>query len=122
VSHISTKLFVARQAGEVVFISLDPVSTNEFDECSWRDLILPLTVEMERRDVVLVPAERVMWEGYQDDDSVQLVPHLHYTCPRCRQMHNVDLYDTDTNPRFACCDSCGWKSIAWLEWNGEAKK
>ena len=115
---IPTDLFIAKQAGEVVFVSIEPIPVDQFDEHSWRDLRHPLIVETERRDIAVLPTETVMWEG-DDGDTIRLYPHLHFTCPRCHQMQNIDLYDTDPNPTFACCNTCLWDSPIWLAWDPE---
>ena len=119
VNSIPTDLFVAKQAEDVVFVSCDPISADGFDEHSWRNLQHQIVVEPERRDLPVLMAEIVMWEG-DDGDSATPHPHLHYTCPKCRQMQNVDLYDTDTNPRLVCCDICRWDSFVWLAWDSSA--
>ncbi len=59
-----------------------------------------------------------MCEGRSEHGS-KLRPHVHFTCPRCEDVHNVDLEEEDQNPRFACCDSCAWDSLVWIEWNNE---
>jgi hypothetical protein len=99
-----------------MFVSLDPILAQEWDDHHWRNHAVPLNIELERRTIPVLPAEVVMWEG-SDGDSVTLYPHLHYTCPRCQKMQNVDLYDTDTNPRLACCSICRWDSLVWLAWD-----
>ena len=97
-------------------ISLEPISADDWDDHDWRDRSLPLRIDLERLSAPVLPTEVVMWEG-DDGGSTTLYPHLHYTCPRCHQIQNVDLYETDSNPRFACCDICSWDSIVWLEWD-----
>jgi hypothetical protein len=116
VKAIETDFHVMRQAGVTMRISIEPISADDWDDHGWRDQSLPLQIQIERLSVPVLPTEVVMWEG-GDGDSTALYPHLHYTCPKCRQMQNVDLYDTDPNPRFACCDICGWDSIVWLAWD-----
>jgi hypothetical protein len=111
---IETDLYVVRQCGEVMFVSLDEIFAEEWDGHEWRDQSQPLLIDLEHRAIPVVPAEIVMWEG--SEEEAVLYPHLHYTCPRCRQMQNADLYDADPNPRFACCDSCRWDSLIWLAW------
>ena len=115
VTTIETALHVVRQADQVMFMSLEPTAAEEWDEHPWRDHSLPLNIVSESRAIPVLPAEIVMWEN-SDDDSDVLYPHLQYTCPICKQTQNVDLYDTDTNPRLACCDVYSWKSLAWLGW------
>ena len=99
-----------------MLISPEPISVDDWDDHDWRDGSLPLQIHLERRTVPVLQTEVVMWEG-SDGESVSLYPHLHYTCPRCQQMQNVDLYETDSNPRSACCDICRWGSIVWLAWD-----
>ncbi len=110
---IETNLYVMRQAGEIKFVSIDPILAEEWEEHSWRDHQQPLLIDVERRDIPVLQAEVVMWEGH-DRDGVAFYPHLHYTCPRCQQMQNVDKNSADENPRLACCDLCGWNSLVWL--------
>lgn len=122
---ILTELYVLRQGGKVRFASTQPISAADWHGHDWRPPLeqatpppegnLPLIVEIERRDIPLLPAELVLW-NIDDGESNSLAPHLHYTCPRCLQMQNSDLYPNDPNPRFACCDSCRWDSILWLSW------
>lgn len=113
---IETDLYVVRQSAEVMFVSLDPVPTDTFDDHQWRDQRLPLVIHLERRDVPLIPAQVEMWIGL-DGESEHDSPHLHYCCPLCCQPQNVDLHATDVSPCFACCDTCGWDSLCWLDWS-----
>lgn len=113
---IDTDLHVMRQAGVTIHISPEPIRAEDWDDHGWRDHSLPLQIELERRSIPLLQADVVMWESFEDESS-SLYPHLHYSCPRCLQMQNVDLYETDPNPRFACCDICSWNSIVWLAWD-----
>jgi hypothetical protein len=113
---IESDYHVMRQAGVTMRISVEPISADDWDDHDWRDDSLPLQIQIERLSVPVLPTEVVMWES-GDGGSTTLYPHLHYTCPRCRQMQIVDLYDADPNPRFACCDICVWDSIAWLTWD-----
>lgn len=112
---IETEFHVMRQAGVTIFISPDPISADDWDEHDWRDLSLPLDIGVVKLSVPVLQTELVMWSI--DGDHHSLAPHLHYTCPRCQQMQNVDLYETAPNPRFACCDICRWDSIFWLAWD-----
>lgn len=114
---LETVLHMIRQAGEVMFVSLEPKTVESFNDWAWRDLDLPLSISEERVELPVVSAELEMWACLGDDESSQDWPHLVYTCPRCKQLQNSDLYATDASPRFACCDSCGWSSMCWLDWN-----
>lgn len=67
--------------------------------------------EIER--VVPTVAGRV--ERWQDDEGA-FRPHVHYVCPRCSNEQNFDLLPDEPNPRFACCDVCGWNSVVWIRW------
>lgn len=104
------------QAGETLFISLEAVSATEFDEDDRRDLSLPLEITAETMEIPVVSSEIHLWDG-----GDRLYPHLHFTCPRCQRVHNVDLEDDDPNPRFGSCDSCGWQSLVWIEWDESAR-
>lgn len=118
VNAIETDFHVMRQAGVTIFVSPEPISADDWDDHDWRVRSLPLQIEVERRSVPVLQTEVVMWESLgESDDDISQVPHLHYTCPRCQRMQNADLYDTDPNPRFACCDICTWDSIFWLAWD-----
>ena len=104
-------------------ISPEPISADDWDEHDWRDLSLPLQIELERMSVPLLQTVIMMWESPEDsDDSISLYPHLQYTCPRCQQIQNVDLHEDDLNPRFASCNICNWDSIAWLVWDYAAAR
>lgn len=99
-----------------MFVSLNPAPTDTFDEHQWRDHSLPLVILPERREVPLLPAQVEMWissDGESEHDS----PHLHYNCPLCCLPQNVDLHPTAVSPSFACCDTCGWDSLCWLDWS-----
>ena len=113
---IETDLYVVRQSGKVVFVTLEPVQADIFDDHQWRDHSLPLIILPERREVSFIPAQVEMWVS-TDAESEHDCPHLHYCCPLCGQPQNADLYATDVSPRFACCDRCGWDSLCWLDWS-----
>lgn len=113
---IATEIYRVTRAGETLFISLKEVPVAEFDESDSGDPSMPLEIITETADIPVVPSEIHLWDGGDG-----LYPHLHYTCPRCQQIHNVDLYGHDLNPRFGVCDSCGWDSLVWIEWDERAR-
>ena len=113
---LTTDVHRVAQAGETLFISLEAVSAEDFDEHGCRDLSLPLEITVERMEIPIVSSEIHLWDG-----GDRLYPHLHFTCPRCRQVHNADLEDDDPNPRWGSCDSCSWESLVWIEWD-EARR
>jgi hypothetical protein len=98
------KLYRAIQDETTVRLSPDPFDSDSLTgEC---------VVDEIDREVPVVDGVVRLWEG----DDGKSYPHLHYVCPRCSTEHNVDLYPEDPNPRFACCDSCGWDSVVWIRW------
>jgi hypothetical protein len=103
------KLYRAVQDGRVVRFSPEPLRADDFPKAVSLDEI--------EQDVLLVESTVRLWDS---GDGGQY-PHLHYVCPRCHLEHNVDLYEGDSNPRFACCDTCGWSSIMWLAWRPSAR-
>jgi len=111
-NEIPTKLYCAVQAGETIHMSLGSLSESEMDEHFARDPNLALQIEEKTMDIPLVTSEIVMWDGGDGQ-----YPHLHFICPRCKDEQNVDLYDSDENPRFACCDYCGLNAPVWIQWN-----
>ena len=99
------KLYRVAESGRTIYLSLDPVDDREFaSSCSF-DII--------QQDVPTVAGRVELWDG---GDGKQY-PHIHYVCPRCRNEQNVDLSDGDSNPRFACCDSCSWDSVVLIQWS-----
>jgi len=99
------KLYRASQNGNTVYLAPEPISVDDLpDRC---------TLDEVEREVPQVDGRLESWPG--DDGSSY--PHLHYICPRCSTEHNVDLHADDPNPRFACCDSCGWDSVVWIRWD-----
>ena len=98
------KLHRAIAQGRVVRLSPDPICAD--------DLPTSCTTDEVDREVPTVPGTV---ENWRDEDG-DLRPHIHYVCPRCATEHNVDLMSDDPSPRFACCDSCGWESVLWIEW------
>src|SRR5690349_4622200 len=104
------KLFRAVQDGKVAYLSPEPIDTTDFSpdyfspDCSFDTIQL---------DVPTVAGVLELWDGNDGKKH----PHLHYVCPRCSVEHNVDLNNGDSNPRFACCDSCGWDSVVWIRWS-----
>jgi len=111
---MTTAIYRVSQEGETLFISLEKVAPVDFDDHHGRDPSLPLEIVAEELDIPLVPSEIELWDG-----GDRLYPHLHFTCPRCQQLQNADLNDGDANPRLGCCDSCGWDSLVWIEWDEE---
>ena len=101
------KLYRALQDGSTSYLSPEPIRPD--------DLSAPCLFDEIDRDVPIVDARLTLWDG---SDGLSY-SHLHYQCPRCAHEQNVDLYLSDANPRFACCDSCGWDSVVWLRWNAE---
>ncbi len=97
-------------------MSLDPITEADMQDHYARNLQLPIHIKSETLNVPVVSSQIIMWEGLSEKGS-ELVPHLHFTCPQCQDVHNVDLEEGDSNPRFACCNSCVWDSLVWIEWN-----
>jgi hypothetical protein len=98
------KLFRVMEEGRVVRLSPEPVAEDEFSASC--------TIDEIKCDVPEVRGEIKHWSG-SDGESY---PHLHYVCPRCSREQNVDLCIAESNPRFACCDSCGWDSVVLIRW------
>ena len=99
------KLYRVSQDDKTAYLSPEPISPDEIS--------VPGVIDEIERDVPTVFGRLELWEG----DDGQSYPHLHYVCPRCTMEHNVDLYPNDGKPRFACCDSCKWESVVWIQWN-----
>ena len=98
------RLYRAKAQGCVVRLSPDPIAPDD----------LPTVCVMDEIDRE-VPTVLGTIEDWRDEDGA-LRPHIHYVCPRCATEHNVDLVAEDSSPRFACCDSCAWDSVVWIEW------
>lgn len=109
---IATRIHRAQQAGQTVFISLEELVESDLDDHSMRDLSVSLVISEEELVIPVVDSEISVsnWDG-------SFAPHLLFNCPRCNRIHCTDLYDGDPNPRFACCDSCSWDSLVWLNWD-----
>ncbi len=114
---IATKLYRVLQNGKTIHISLVPMRNVDLDHLFARDHRLSLCIKQEISEIPLITSEIVMWDGGDG-----LYPHLHFTCPRCSEIHNVDLEENDPNPRFGCCDSCSWDSLVWIAWNEDKLK
>lgn len=107
-----TNLFRASQNGDVIDISPDVITPEDLTEHHRRDLSLTLKIDQVVLDVPIVPSDIQMWDG-----GDKLYPHLHFTCPKCGGISNVDLEIETPNPRFACCDYCHWDSVLWVAWS-----
>ena len=99
------KLYRASQDGHTLCLATEPLAADDFPAGCVFDKV--------EREVPNVDGRLELWQG---DDGLSY-PHLHFLCPRCSTEHNVDLHPDDPNPRFACCDTCGWDSIVWIRWN-----
>jgi hypothetical protein len=115
-TKLKTDVYRVTQAGETLFISLEKVSPREFRNHHRRNRSLRLQIVAKTLEIPVVPSEIELWDG-----GDRLYPHLHFTCPRCQRVHNVDLSDDDPNPRLGVCDSCDWESLVWIEWDEAAR-
>ena len=105
-----TTLYRIVETGKTIRMSPDPVDPSELSSGQ--------TVDCIQQDVPTVLGRVELWSG--DDDK--RYPHLHYVCPRCATEQNADLRDGDSDPRFACCDSCGWDSVVLITYEKGSMK
>lgn len=99
------RLHRATQNDAIVRLSPEPIDADSLSS-------LCVVDEIDRE----VPTIDGVIKDWESDDGATY-PHLHYVCPRCSMEHNVDLLPEDTNPRFACCDTCRWDSVVWVRWS-----
>ena len=112
----TTDIHRVTRTGKTICISLREVAAADFEEDECHGPSSALEIITETVEVPVVASEIHLWAG-----GARLYPHLHYTCPRCQQLQNSDLYDDDSNPRFGVCDSCSWESLVWIEWDEGAR-
>lgn len=109
---ISTTLYRITRDGDTIFVSLTRPSQEDLDNYRDDGQTKEVQATVEQVELPVVDSRVETWEG----DA----PHLHFECPKCGNTCNVDLEPDDENPRFSCCDGCGWDSIMWLQWDGAA--
>lgn len=103
------QLYRVVEGGKTIYLSPDPVDDRDFEsKCSF---------DIVQQDVPTVAGRVELWDGCDG----KRYPHIHYVCPRCSHEQNVDLHDGDSNPRFACCDSCSWDSVVLIQWSRREK-
>ena len=118
---IRTNIYRVLQGGKTIFVSLNEIEVSDMDDHYARNIKLPIQIQQETIDIPVVSSKVVMWEALTEQGNEPL-PHLHFCCPRCNEVHNVDLDLEETSPLFGCCDSCGWESLVWIEWDKVYKK